>query len=448
VPVGPGSELSALEALGNIAAASRLLADSAEKLASGKRVTDAGDDIAALAVGSRLSHSLSALGQATLNANQATGLLQIADGALSRISELLGRLKTLSVQAGSENIGDTERALLDVEYQAVLNEIDRVAADTQFNKEFLINADNTPEYSIGETIVAGQAVTQGEGDSGLVNITASGFDTRSVDEGGDGQVRVTVLYRRSPGDQLQLSVFARFEDLAGGAEIRYFTRLEQSADSSGSISFDGTDFTLDGPVRVTADFLSYRFNGADVTGDEAGISAYTQENNQISFLLDETFDLNGTIAGTDEFRARFYLNDGDIDETTRDFRVGTGINPLEDALSLALGGATSRALGVASTGVDSRERADASNLAIDYAIDDLTNLRTIVGSEMNRMNIAAQAVADTLNGLENARSGMLDLDISREISRFTSQQILMQAGVSVLAQANNTRLLVNQLFAR
>lgn len=446
MPPGPGSALPALTALSNLAEVNQRLTESASKLATGQRVVSANDDVVALAVGTRLSHSLSALGAATLNANQATALLQTADTALARIGEQLGRLKALSVQAGSETITDTERALIDVEYQAVLTEIDRIARDTRFGDATLIDADNTPDYSIGETIVAGQAVTRGEGDGGLVNITASGFDARRTDDGGDGDVRMTVLYRRTPGDQLQLSVFARFTDLANGIEIRYFTRLENSADSAGSISFDGTNYTLDGPVRVTADFLSYRRNGVDVAASETGLSQYTINNNRITFLLDETFDLNGSIAAADEFRARFYLNDKDTDRIDRTFRVGTGINPLEDDLSLVIHGASTRNLGIASTGIGTRVRADAANLAIDTAIDTLTSLRATVGSEMRRMENAAKAVAVTLENLDVARSAQLDLDVSREVADFTSQQILRQAGVSILAQTNNFRLLVNRLL--
>lgn len=103
------------------------------RLSSGKRVQTAKDDAAALAIGSRLRAEVAAIQAARVNAGQAASMLQIADGAMSQIDDILVRLKTLSIQAGSSQFGSVERGLIDAEYQQLLLEIDRIAKDTEFN---------------------------------------------------------------------------------------------------------------------------------------------------------------------------------------------------------------------------------------------------------------------------------------------------------------------------
>ena len=115
------------------------LTDSLAKLSSGTRVVSAKDDAASMAIGSRLMAETSALRQAQVNAGQAVSMLQVADGAMARTHDILMRMKTLAVQAGSGQLSGTERGMLDTEYQALLSEVDRLAQDTEFNGNQLVN---------------------------------------------------------------------------------------------------------------------------------------------------------------------------------------------------------------------------------------------------------------------------------------------------------------------
>src|SRR5690606_16121710 len=145
--------------LGTDAAASSSLA----KLSSGSRIVQAKDDAASLAIGSRLSGEVAALKQAGINAGQAASMLQIADGAFARASDILNRMKALAVQSSSGQLSDTERSILDTEYTALKNELLRIGNDTEFN---------------GVKLIAGsQTVTLGtflDGNEGVDSIHASG----------------------------------------------------------------------------------------------------------------------------------------------------------------------------------------------------------------------------------------------------------------------------------
>ena len=102
------------------------------QLSAGRRVQAAKDDAAALALGSRFGAEIAGLHQAHANAGQAAAMLQVADGGMARIGDMLVRMKALAVQAGSGQLSATERGALDSEFQALSAEIGRIAADTDF----------------------------------------------------------------------------------------------------------------------------------------------------------------------------------------------------------------------------------------------------------------------------------------------------------------------------
>ena len=110
-----------------------------EQLSSGNRINRAGDDAAGLAISDNLKAQIRGLSQAERNAQDGVSLVQIAEGGLSEISNILIRLRELSVQAASDTIGPTERKFLNVEFEQLLSEIDRLANSTEFNRVPLLN---------------------------------------------------------------------------------------------------------------------------------------------------------------------------------------------------------------------------------------------------------------------------------------------------------------------
>ncbi len=112
---------------------------SLEKLSSGQRINRAGDDAAGLAISENLKAQVRGLKQAERNAEDGISLVQIAEGALGEVSNILIRLRELSVQAASDTIGSTERKFLNVEFEQLTSEIDRIANSTEFNRVPLLN---------------------------------------------------------------------------------------------------------------------------------------------------------------------------------------------------------------------------------------------------------------------------------------------------------------------
>ena len=110
-----------------------------EQLSSGQRINRAGDDAAGLAISENLKAQVRGLKQAMRNAEDGISLVQIAEGGLSEISNILIRLRELAVQAASDTIGSTERKFLNVEFEQLTSEIDRIASSTEFNRVPLLN---------------------------------------------------------------------------------------------------------------------------------------------------------------------------------------------------------------------------------------------------------------------------------------------------------------------
>lgn len=141
------ASLSAQRSLNNVTEAKN---SNLEKLSSGERINKAADDAAGLAISEKMKAQIRGSQQAERNANDAISLIQVAEGASNEVSNILVRLRELSVQAASDTVGDTERAFSDKEYQNLVQEVDRIAQSTSFNGKTLINGEGEKvDFQIG-----------------------------------------------------------------------------------------------------------------------------------------------------------------------------------------------------------------------------------------------------------------------------------------------------------
>ena len=137
------------------------------KLAAGRRVLSARDDVAAMAIGARLAAVTSGLKQAQINAGQGSSMLQVADGGMARINDVLTRMKSLAVQAGSGSLSATGGSAINMEFQALAAEIDRISEDTEFaGTKLLDGSTSSVNFKIGtgtdpsaDELIAGLSAT-------------------------------------------------------------------------------------------------------------------------------------------------------------------------------------------------------------------------------------------------------------------------------------------------
>lgn len=152
-----------------------------EKLSSGQRINRAGDDAAGLAISENLKAQVKGLSQAERNAEDGISLVQIAEGALGEVSNILIRLRELAVQAASDTIGPTERKFLNVEFEQLTSEIDRIANSTEFNRVPLLNGTGAVfDIQIGTRNDPISDRLTFDASSADVNIAALGLNLASV----------------------------------------------------------------------------------------------------------------------------------------------------------------------------------------------------------------------------------------------------------------------------
>ncbi|MGV0761910.1 flagellin [Tistrella mobilis] len=346
------------------------------KLSAGTRVLSGRDDAASLAIGKRLESETAALRQASVNAGQAGSMLQIADGALSSISDVLTRMKTLATQAASDQVSDAERVYLNDEFTSLRSEIDRIAGDTEFNGQKLING--------SQTVTAGTIGTDIESADGFGAIT---FDNNAAGVSNADQFSIAF--------DSTTSRFTVTNTTTGVAQTSEQVTAAPAAGATQDVRFDEFGLTL----TLTSDFDP----ATDITANN-------------------TFD--ATVANNAS--------------TTFTYKIGTGTTAAEDDLAFTLDSAAVASLsaGLAADTLSTRAAAETAIDNVAAAIDEVNDRRAGIGANQNRLEFAAANLASSIENSEAARSELLDLDIASEMTAFTSKQILMQAGVSMLAQAN------------
>ena len=358
------------------------------KLSSGQRVVSAKDDAAAMSIGSRIKSDVAALRQIQVNTTQAVSLLQIAEGAQARIYDMLVRLKALASQAGSSSLSNTERSMLDTEYQALRTEIDRVAASTTFNGSTLVNANVTVNRYAGSHW------------SNLIDIAVGGVQTDT------NSLQMNIQYGSGGGNYVVT---------AQGAGKTYAATLNTNLLNSSGQLLSGTALRL---VSVTGALGS----SATVSGD----------NSYVTLSYNAGMDLTTTVTGTN---TSLGLGAGST-STTFAFKVGIGSNASANQISLNLEGVNATAIGLANSNILSQAKADAAYAAVSIATDLILTFRASIGAGQSRMESTSQNVSVVIENMEAARSAYLDLDVAAEMSMFTNKQILQQAGVAMIAQAN------------
>jgi len=363
------------------------------KLSSGTRVVSAKDDAASLAIGSRLRSQVSTLRQAGVNAGQGVSMLQIADGAMAKVNDVLIRMKTLAVQAGSGQLSGTERAMLNTEYQALLSEVTRIAASTDFNGQALVNGSLTTNGAATGTGGSFAAI------DGVSSITGRGLTTA-------GAANYTLTY-----DQ-----------------------------TTNAFTFSGAGITLTGSIPTSAfsgtGNASVMSTGSSLKLTSAASSA------EVVIALNTAFQA-GTNVSASASQGLYFSGS---DTTSFSFKVGTGTDAAKDIISVSISGVSSANLALTSTDITTTTTADSASTLLSTAIDTLNTARASVGAYQNRLEFAAANLASTIENTEAARSNLMDLDIAREMSIFTSKQVLVQAGVSMLAQANQMPQNLLRLF--
>lgn len=246
--------------------------DALAKLSSGSAITKASDNAAGLAIGTLLESDVTALNQASTNASQATSILQIADGGLSNISDILQRMKALASESDSGDVTDSQRSSdINAEYSQLLTEIDSIASDTQYNGQSLL--DGTSQFASGVSFMVGTSTADTISVS-LASATAAALGVSSTDVSTQADATAALA-----AIDAAISTISSMRANVGASESRFTFQSED-------ISTENTNTTSAESTIMDADVAAEKSKvSSDDVQAQAAIAAMAQADSMPKELL-------------------------------------------------------------------------------------------------------------------------------------------------------------------
>ncbi|MFG1487372.1 flagellin [Halobacteriovorax sp. RZ-2] len=256
----------------NIKQTGKASGEALEKLSSGKRINKSADDAAGLAIAKNMEAQVKGLRQASRNANDGISMVQTAEGAMNETSNILVRLRELSVQAASDTIGDTERGFLDKEYQQLVKEVDRIAESTKFGSISLLNGSGS-EMDIQVGTFAGES-GQIQYDPSQTNATASALNISGLSVASKDDARGSM-------ENVDEAITSLSEQRANLGAVQ--SRLQSSVNN---LEIQATNLDASRSVIEDADvaYESSQLASSNIA-KQAGIASLAQANNINSAAL-------------------------------------------------------------------------------------------------------------------------------------------------------------------
>lgn len=361
----------------------RLMGTVMEQLSTGKRINSAKDDAAGLAVSENMTAQIRGLNMAVRNANDGISLLQTAEGAMIEQTNMLQRMRELSVQAANGTLSSTQRSYLNVEFNALLDEINRIGNNTQWN---------------GMRLLTGEMGLDSNGQIGF-QVGAGTTDTETITVG-----------------------IGRISSLANPSKT---VDWPAASYSNGSASVSIT--TADGQSgRVSVNITSSSNTSVINTDLASAINADTD----LSSLVEASVDSDGNLV----VQSRSVGADGGITVSGAVGTAGTATATVTDTSDSETNPALLGDFSDASIS-DPAEASETIDL-VDAALDAIANQRAEIGAGINRLTYAADNLSNISQNTSESRSRILDTDYAVATTELARTQIIQQASTAVLAQAN------------
>lgn len=454
------TNIASLNAQRNLTKSQNMLSTSLQRLSSGMRINSAKDDAAGLAISERFTAQIRGLNQAVRNANDGISLAQTAEGALGEVTNNLQRIRELAVQSSNATNSASDRAAMQAEVAQLLAEVDRVASQTNFNGVNLLDGSFSSQvFQVGANV--GQTITV----SSIQDSTVVGLSlTDSAATRTDGTAPTAALLA---GDLTvngtDVGAVARDAKAIAAAIAATSTSVTASAtttvdtgaftaavgETSGdtyTLTVGGVDITATstGAGTITAAAMDTAYGAGTVIADlaAAGITATGTFAGGDKTFIDADGDnivisetLVGTWGGSDASVASGTgTNYGVVDSivSTGADLVIAGTDPTKAGLTATTTTATTSTLNVSTV-------AGAGSLitAVDSALNLLNSSRGDLGAIQNRFESVVASLQVSSESMSAARSRIQDADFAAETAALTKAQILQQAGVAMVAQANS-----------
>ncbi len=436
--LGVLNNLSAIYAEHNLNNTNASLQTVLQQLSSGSRINSGADDAAGLSLVNGLGANAKALTQSATNATEGVGLLQVADGALSQVTNLLNRAITLATEASNGTLNASQAAAANQEYQSILSEINNIGSTTTYNQNQVFTGSTVNIYtgdssmtgasidslyfarltsaSIGD---AGGTISYGSGQSVFVDMTGVGVNAQSTDTTTAGST-LTVSILQANGSIVNKTISTGgatpYSDTIGG--------MIQAVNNAG--------------LGLTATFTSRAAAGVvGGTGTDTGIQ------------------LSGTFVGAGNLPTANGYHVGIVNTSLRDTvpavneaaplaSVNGGVSTGVATLSYTATAGGSQTL--AGTDLTNTANAETALSQLNSAISAISSQDGYIGAQINTLNAISQVMGTQQENIVSAQNAIQATDYAAATSAMSKYQILSQTGIAALAQANSIQQEVTKLL--
>jgi flagellin len=433
------TNIDALVAQNSLTSSGSQLATALQQLSSGLRINTAADDAAGYAIAQGMTSQVNGLNQAAQNANDGVSLAQTASGAMQEVTNDLQSMRDLAVESLNASNSSQDRTDLNAQFQQLMNDINSVASQTQFNGVNLLDGSfQGATFQVGAN--AGQSITVG---------SISSASASAIGDYYNGTLSATgATVALSSGTSVTYS---------GTAAAGSYSTASLSGTGGLNTAIDGASVTLD----VSVDGTSYTTNAVALTGSSttdlksvaAAINQALSSAGGIVATVNSAgtgISLSGTAAAGDGHLVNFSVasatdasgnavSSSTITSNGAAILTGLGVDSSDTVGSYTTSGGTAKSSSVNYLSALNVKTVDNSNLtliSIDNALQQLATSSADLGAYQNRFQAAITGLTTDSTNLSAAKSSIVDADYAQATSNLSKAQILQQAGTAMVAQAN------------
>lgn len=450
------TNIASLTAQRNLNSSQGDLNSALQRLSSGLRINSAKDDAAGLAITERFTAQIRGLNQAARNAADGISLAQTAEGALGEVANNLQRIRELAVQSANATNSATDRAALQEEVSQLIAEIDRVATQTNFNGVNLLDGTfSSQSFQVGAN--AGQTIAlsaissarttdlgaalSASVTSGAVtgDLTAGELVINGVDIGAAVGDAKTIAAAINAASGTNVTAAANSLTVAGASQT--------AAAGTGTITINGvttSTITQTGTAAtdraatvsaINAISAATGVTAVDTGADATGVQLIAADGRNVTHSFTQA---TGTFTSASTGVGAAATNRSTITLTSSSSSGITiaGTAPTDAGFTAGTTAAALTGTAVSNLDISSVSGANTAITSVDAALETINTTRATLGAIQNRFESVVASAQTTSENLSASRSRIQDADFAAETAALTRAQVLQQAGVSILAQAN------------
>ncbi len=443
--------ISALKANNQLVKTNKNLDKSLEKLSSGFRINRAADDAAGLAISQKMKTQIAGLEQASRNASDGISIIQTAEGALSEVNSMLGRMRELSVQASNGTNTVDDKKSIQAEIDQLRQEIQRISDTTEFNTKTLLDGSidrqsftNNTEIqlvSVSDTVASQNynlTITTAATKAGIPS-TAYASPFSDITSATAGKININGNEVSIEAGDTFDEVYEKLRDLCDTANIDCtkssgkLTLTTKEYGSDKSITFNCDNTALASALGLTPGSTSTGSDATATLGSGFTSTATISTKGNLVTVTDSNgfemiYDTKNITTGVPLTVMATVLDSGPM-------KLQIGANESQ-TMEVRLPKVDPETLGINMVNICTQEGAEAAITTFDNANNMVSAIRAKLGAYQNRLEHSISNLDTTSENMTEALSRIEDVDMAKEMATYTQLNVLAQAGTSMLAQAN------------